>query len=175
MKDRTMKELLELLAAVTLVFTTFAAHAAEPLALQQVMKDLGKNMQIVTDGISREDWTLVEHTAHLIGEHPEAPLSEKVRIMTFMGSNMGKFKSFDSQTHEAAHEMAEAAQEKNGQKVIATFQKLQAGCLACHQAFRPAFVAHYPAVPSQIGMRRIKKKMEEQDEQEHVDSADSLH
>lgn len=170
-----MKELLELLAAVTLVFTTFAAHAAEPLALQQVMKDLGKNMQIVTDGISREDWTLVEHTAHLIGEHPEAPLSEKVRIMTFMGSNMGKFKSFDSQTHEAAHEMAEAAQEKNGQKVIATFQKLQAGCLACHQAFRPAFVAHYPAVPSQIGMRRIKKKMEEQDEQEHVDSADSLH
>ncbi len=143
MKDRTMKEQLELLAAVTLVFTTFAAHAAEPLALQQVMKDLGKNMQIVTDDISREDWTLVEHTAHLIGEHPEAPLSEKVRIMTFMGSNMRKFKSFDDQTHEAAHEMAEAAQEKNGQKVIATFQKLQAGCLACHQAFRPAFVAHF--------------------------------
>jgi len=143
MKDRTMKKQLKLLAAVTLIFTTFAAHAAEPLALQQVMKDLGKNMQIVTDGISREDWTLVEHSAHLIGEHPEVPLSEKVRIMAFMGSNMGKFKSFDGQTHEAAHEMAEAAQEKDGQKVIATFQKLQIGCLACHQAFRPAFVAHF--------------------------------
>lgn len=143
MKDRTMKNQLELLAAVTLIFTTCAAQATEPLALQQVMKDMGKNMQIVTDGISREDWTLVEYTAHLIGEHPEAPLSEKVRIMTFMGSNMGRFKSFDGQTHEAAHEMAEAAQEKDGPKVIAAFQKLQTGCLSCHQAFRPAFVAHF--------------------------------
>jgi len=143
MKDRTMKNQLELLAAVTLIFTTCAAQATEPLALQQVMKDMGKNMQIVTDGISREDWTLVEYTAHLIGEHPEAPLSEKVRIMTFMGSNMGRFKSFDGQTHEAAHEMAEAAQEKDGLKVIAAFQKLQTGCLSCHQAFRPAFVAHF--------------------------------
>jgi cytochrome c556 len=142
MKDSAMKKAIALLTS-TLLFTTHAAQAAEPLALQQVMKDLGKNMQIVTDGISREDWQLVEHTAHLIGEHPEAPLDEKMRIMGFMGTNMGKFKAFDGQTHEAAHEMAEAAQNKNGQSVIAAFQKLQTGCLACHQAFRPAFVEHF--------------------------------
>lgn len=125
----------------TLFFTTLTA--AEPLALQRVMKELGKNMQIVTDGISREDWVLVEHTAHQIGEHPEAPPDEKIRIISFMGSNMGKFKSFDAQTHEAAHEMAEAAQDKNGQSVIAAFQKLQTGCLACHHTFRPAFTEHF--------------------------------
>lgn len=132
-----------LLAIAGLFYAATSAQAAEPLALQQIMKDLGKNMQIVTDGISREDWTLVEHTAHLIGEHPEAPLSDKMRIMAFMGRNMGKFKSFDGQTHEAAHEMAEAAQKEDGQKVIAAFQKLQTGCLACHQTFRPAFVTHF--------------------------------
>lgn len=142
MKDSAMKKTIALLTA-TLLFTAFSAQAAAPLALQQVMKDLGKNMQIVTDGISREDWVLVEHTAHLIGEHPEAPLEEKIRIMSFMGTNMGKFKAFDGQTHEAAHEMAEAAQEKNGQSVIAAFQKLQTGCLACHQAFRPAFTEYF--------------------------------
>ncbi len=131
------------LAIAGLFFVASNAQATEPLALQQVMKDLGKNMQIVTDGISREDWVLVEHTAHLIGEHPEAPLNEKVRIMGYIGSDMAKFKSFDGQTHEAAHEMAEAAKAKDGQNVISAFQKLQSGCLSCHQAFRPAFVAHF--------------------------------
>ena len=136
-----MKKQLALTAA--LLFTSLCTQAAEPLALQKVMQDLGRNMQIVTDGISREDWTLVEHTAHLIGEHPEAPLDEKVRVMTFLGKNMGSFKAFDMQTHEAAHEMAEAAEAKNGQKVIAAFQKIQSGCLSCHQAFRPAFIEHF--------------------------------
>lgn len=136
-----MKKMLSLTAA--LLLTVLSAQAAEPLALQKVMKDLGKNMQTVTDGISREDWSLVENTAHQIGEHPEAPLDEKLRIMAFMGTNMAKFKAFDMQTHEAAHEMAEAAQQQDGQKVIAAFQKVQSGCLACHQAFRPAFVAHF--------------------------------
>lgn len=129
--------------AISLLLGTITTQAAEPLALQKVMKDLGKNMQIVTDGISREDWILVEHTAHQIGEHPEAPLDEKLRIIGFIGSNMAKFKAFDGQTHEAAHEMAEAAEAKNGQQVISAFQKLQTGCLSCHQAFRPAFVAHF--------------------------------
>lgn len=131
------------LAIAGLFYAATSAQAAEPLVLQQVMKDLGKNMQIVTDGISREDWVLVEHTAHLVGEHPEAPMNEKVRIMAFMGSDMSKFKSFDGQTHEAAHEMAEAAKAKDGQKVISAFQKLQSDCLSCHQAFRPAFVEHF--------------------------------
>lgn len=140
MKGSSMKKRIAFLTG-TLFFTTLTA--AEPLALQRVMKELGKNMQIVTDGISREDWVLVEHTAHQIGEHPEAPPDEKIRIISFMGSNMGKFKSFDAQTHEAAHEMAEAAQDKNGQSVIAAFQKLQTGCLACHHTFRPAFTEHF--------------------------------
>lgn len=139
-----MKKYLTLTTVIVgLIFVTASTQAAEPLELQKVMKDLGKNMQIVTDGISREDWTLVEHTSHLIGEHPQPPLTEKMRIMSFMGTNMGKFKSFDEQTHEAAHETASAAQAKDGQKVISSFQKLQSSCLACHQAFRSAFVEHF--------------------------------
>lgn len=129
--------------SISLLLGSITIQAAEPLALQKVMKDLGKNMQTATDGISREDWSLVEHSAHLIAGHPEAPLDEKLRIIGFMGSNMGRFKAFDGQTHEAAHEMAEAAHQQDGQKVIAAFQRLQSGCLACHQTFRPAFVSHF--------------------------------
>jgi cytochrome c556 len=130
-------------SAFGLTFATITAQAAEPLALKQVMMDLGKHMQTITDGISREDWVLVEKTAPSIAEHPQPPLAEKMRIMSFMGSNMGKFKDLDEQTHEAAHELLHAAQTKDGQKVIAAFQQVQSACLSCHQTFRTSFVEHF--------------------------------
>lgn len=142
------KQLIVAASLISIAIATPLAQAAEPLELQKVMKELGKNMQVVTDGISREDWALVESTSHLIAAHPQPSLTEKMRIMGFMGTKMGKFKSFDEQTHEASHEMAVAAQEKDGAKVISSFQKLQSACLACHQAFRPAFVEHFYGKPA---------------------------
>lgn len=139
-----MKKSFVLTATIASLALTMAnAQAAEPLELQKVMKDLGKNMQLITDAISREDWVLVESTSPLIADHPQPPVSEKLRIMSFMGSNMGKFKDFDLQTHEAASEMAAAAKEKDGQKVISAFQKTQLSCLGCHQSFRTGFLEHF--------------------------------
>lgn len=137
------KPLIVTSSIISLALATSQALASEPLEFQGTMKNLGIHMQTITGAIARENWELVDETAHKVAEHAQPPVGEKQRIMGFMGSNMGKFKAFDNQTHEAAHELAEAAQEKNGQKVISAFQKLQAGCLACHQAFRPAFTEHF--------------------------------
>lgn len=125
-----------------LLFAATSAQAAEPLALQQIMKDLGKNMQVITDGISREDWDLVEKTAPLIADHPQPPFSEKMRIMGFMGTSMGKFKAHDGETHEHAQATGNAAKAKDGQGVILAFQKLQTSCYSCHSKFRKPFVEH---------------------------------
>ena len=130
-------------AIIGFVFAAATAQAAEPLELQQVMKDLGKHMQTVTDSISREDWDTVAKIAPQIAEHPQPPLTEKLRIMKFMGAGMSRFKAFDGKTHEAAEEMAKSAREKNGQKVVDSFHKLQSACLGCHQEFRAPFVAHF--------------------------------
>lgn len=138
-----MKKSLALAATLVLSLAAPLANAAEPLAFQGVMKDLGKHMQTVAGAIALEDWELVEKTAPLIAAHPQPPIDEKTRIVSFMGANMGKFKSFDMQTHEAAHEMEHAAHEKNGVEVIAAFQKVQTACLSCHQTFRKPFVAHF--------------------------------
>lgn len=134
-----------ILAAATFIFSmlTSVAQAAEPLAFQGVMKDLGKHMQTTAGAIAYEDWELVASTAPLIAAHPQPPASEKARIVSYMGGNMGKFKDFDMQTHEAAHGLQHAAHEKNGVEVIAAFHKVQASCLACHQAFRKPFVEHF--------------------------------
>ncbi|MBU1214943.1 MAG: cytochrome c [Gammaproteobacteria bacterium] len=133
--------LIPLLAAV--LFTITNARADEPSVLRQVMQALGSDMQVVTGGIAREDWQLVAKTAPLIAKHPQPPLSEKVRIIRYMGAEMSLFKALDGETHQAALELGKAADEQDGAKVIAAFGKLQQTCLACHQRFRSGFVQHF--------------------------------
>ncbi|MBZ0097327.1 MAG: cytochrome c [Sulfuricella sp.] len=134
---------LNLFASSCILFAASGVHAAEPLALQKVMKDLGKNMQTITDGISREDWELVEKTAPLIADHPQPPMMEKMRIMSFVGTNMGKFKAHDGETHDQAQAAGKAAKAKDGPGVILAFQKLQTSCYNCHSEFRKPFVVHF--------------------------------
>lgn len=135
--------LLTLAAAACLVLAVTGVQAAEPLALQKVMKDLGVNMQVITDGISRGDWERVEKAASLVADHPRPPLSEKMRIIRFVGTDMGKFKAFDGETHDQAQAVAKAAKVQDGQGVILAFQKLQTSCYNCHSAFRKPFVEHF--------------------------------
>lgn len=130
-------------ATLSTSLLALAAQAAEPLAFQGVMKDLGKHMQTVAGAIALEDWETVEKTAPLIAAHPQPPAEEKARIISFMGANMGKFKSFDMQAHEAAHKMEHAAHEQNGQQVIDAYREVQSACLGCHQNFRKPFVEHF--------------------------------
>lgn len=120
-----------------------AAESAQPLAMRSIMQDLGRHMQTVTLAIAREDWALVEKTAPLIAQHPQPPLMEKTRILRFVGTNMGKYKNHDHKTHAAAHELAQAAKNKDGMAVIAAFQSVQTGCYGCHQEFRKPFVEHF--------------------------------
>lgn len=130
-------------ASASLLFVISGAQAGEPLALQQVMRDLGKNMQVITDGISRGDWEQVEKTAPLIADHPQPPFSEKLRIMSFMGTNMGKFKAHDGETNKQAQAVGKAAKTKDGQGVILAFQQLQTSCYSCHSEFRKPFTEHF--------------------------------
>ena len=119
------------------------ASSAKPLALRNIMKALGNNAQAITEGISHEDWPQVEQAALLIADHPQPPLAEKMRIMSFAGASIGKFKSYDGETHDAAKAVARAARSGDGEGVILAFQKLQTACHGCHQAFREPLVKHF--------------------------------
>ena len=141
--QKNRNSIFNLFASSSLLFVVTGAQAGEPLALQQVMRDLGKNMQVITDGISRGDWEQVEKTAPLIADHPQPPFSEKLRIMSFMGTNMGKFKAHDGETHEQAQAVGKAAKAKDGQGVILAFQQLQTSCYSCHSEFRKPFIEHF--------------------------------
>lgn len=120
-----------------------AEEAAKPMALQSVMKQLGKEMQAVTAAISLEDWARVAELAPKIADHEQPPVMEKMRILTWLGTDAGKFRGFDGQVHDAATRLGDAASRGDGQAVIAAFAQLQQACLGCHQNYRTAFVEHF--------------------------------
>lgn len=119
------------------------ASQAKPLALRVIMQELGGNMQAITSAISQEEWVQVIQLAPKVAAHPEPPVTEKMRILAYLGADMAKFKSFDAQTHEAAHAMKQAAERGDGKAVIQSFARVQESCLGCHQAFRKPFVEHF--------------------------------
>lgn len=125
------------------IFAESASDSDEPLVIRGIMQQLGKEMQNVTAAISSEDWPQVEKSAAWIADHPRPPMTERMRIMGFMGSDAGKFKAGDKETHEAARELMAAAETKDGQAVISVFSKLQSTCLGCHQNFRESFKKHF--------------------------------
>lgn len=131
------------LLALVCALLPAASPAAEPLALQGIMKDMGRNMQVIVDGLSREDYAVVEKAALAIAVHPQPPAGEKIRFMSFVGSNAPRFKAFDGETHDNATALAKASKSGKGEDAIAAFHKLQLSCLACHQAFRKPFVEHF--------------------------------
>ena len=119
--------------------------APAPLALRKIMHDLGKNMQVITQGISTEDWALVAKTAALIADHPHPPLGEKMRILGFIGTDSGKFKNHDEKAKQVSLALQQTTLQQDGPGVIAAFAHLQNTCLACHQGFRTSFTSHFYA------------------------------
>ena len=131
------------LALITACGPVFSETSSESLELQAIMKDMGENLQAITDGISREDWHLIEKYATHIADHPQPALSEKIRILSYLGTDVSQFKEYDGKTHVAARTLSEAAAREDGYAVIADFATLQNTCLMCHQRYRESFREHF--------------------------------
>ena len=119
------------------------ATDVKPLALRKIKQELGRIMQAISGAISQEDWTLVAKLAPTVAAPPAPPLTEKMRILTYLGTNAAKFRGFDEKTHEAAHAMEQAAERGEGTAVIQAYARVQESCLGCHQSFRKSFVEHF--------------------------------
>lgn len=123
--------------------TALAANDVNSPTLQRIMLKLGEDMQQVTQAIAMEDWQRVAELAPGIGQHEQPPLAEKTRILRWLSSNAGQFRKFDTVVHERAAILGDAAQQEDGDAVIAAFADLQRGCLACHRVFRASFIERF--------------------------------
>lgn len=130
-------------AASWLAIGQLAVQAGEPLELRRIMEDLGRNLQVVADGLPRGDYGSVEKAAGAIAGHRQPPWSEKVRILAFVGSDLGKYRDYDGRTRDAAVRLADAARLGSRQPAIDAFRELEAGCRGCHREFHRPFVDYF--------------------------------
>lgn len=135
-----------LLVAMSSLVWAEERAAVTPMVLRGIMQEMSRNMQAITDAIAREAWGEVTRISPLIGDHPQPPMTEKLRILAFFSGRAGEFKRHDAETHQAAQALQQAAADRDGEAVIAAYASLQQSCLRCHQVFRNTFIAHfYPA------------------------------
>jgi len=145
MRDLNRKVRVGVLAMGALLGSTelLANEAETPHEFNGIMKDLGDHMVGITEGITREDWIRVADHARAIADHPRPPMTERVRIMAFAGTEVAKFKEFDAEVHNAAADLVDEAAGGDGSAIVASFGRLQNGCLDCHAAFRSSYREHF--------------------------------
>ncbi|MCK4843119.1 MAG: cytochrome C [Methylococcales bacterium] len=124
-------------------FAEITTKSTEPLVAYEIMEEVSKYMQIISDAISREDWVQVKKTALQIANQRQPPFSEKIRIVAFIGTDLSRFKSLDAKKQAIAHALAESAARKDDDAVIADFAALENICLECHQIFLKPFQNHF--------------------------------
>jgi cytochrome c556 len=132
-----------LIASAALLLSPTLLRPADAPNLREIMTGLGRHMEAITAGITREDWPSVATEAARIAGHPQPPISEKMRIMGFAGTRVSQFRTYDAGTRRYAEGIRESANAKDGPGVILAFAKLQESCLGCHQAFRKAYIHHF--------------------------------
>jgi len=115
--------------------------------LRTIMRDMGKNMQVIADAISREDWARVARTAPLLADRPQPSMAEKIRLLGFLGTNAAAFRGYDKQTRHAVRALELAAMRRDGNAVISAFARLDGSCLGCHRDFRKPFLEAFQEKP----------------------------
>ena len=130
---------------ISIAIQSSSILAADEMALEKVMKGHAKNMQLIAGGIAHEDYEQVVKASLGVVDPPRPPstIGEKLKLMGFLGQNIGRFKELDGDVKERAAVLVKTARTQNGKATIAAFQRLQLSCLACHAEFRKPFPDHF--------------------------------
>ena len=104
--------------------------------IQKLMKQLNKDMGQAQAALFTEDHEKLALLAVAIGEHPKAPLSERLKVMATLLTDMPSFKEWDEKTHNAAKDLKAAAIAKDRKAETKAFVVITESCMGCHINFR---------------------------------------
>jgi len=122
-----------------------ALQPAQTLALRGIMRDMGREAGAIAEGLAREDWARVEQAAGRIAAHPQPPVEERGRIITWLGPRAARFRGYDQEANSQAEALAAAARARDGKAALEAFHRMQAACMGCHGDFRqPLLERFYP-------------------------------
>ena len=104
--------------------------------LKTIMRQLAQDMDALNAALWARDFGALARAATAIAEHPRVSPEEKARVQAVLGSDFAAFAAADRRVHDAAVRTAEAARAPSSDQVLSELSSLQAGCVACHDAFQ---------------------------------------
>ena len=125
-----------LITILTAILLALPAQAAESPSLLQIMQQLGRDLNRISDGLWREDYAAVAAAAQAIADHPQPPVEERTRIIGGLGADAGRFRQGDQNVHDAALAIKAAAEQEDSERVLQHYIGLVEGCMNCHTQFR---------------------------------------
>lgn len=110
------------------------SFSAEP-RLKELMATMGGHAQAMLAGILYDDFEVIKEAVAWVGNHPE-PTADLAKIKAELGVEVIRFKWYDTQAHNAAVAMGEAANNRDMKTITKEYGKMVQSCTKCHQAFR---------------------------------------
>jgi cytochrome c556 len=136
-----MKRFAFLIFFFALLFTG-TANAQGEASLKLVMTNLEADMEAIVRALNYGDFETIEARALAIANHEKPPMTQRKKIMNFLGEEMVGFKKGDAKVHDSALKVAEYAAEKDYAGVIEGYGVLLGGCVACHTTYRSRIIEH---------------------------------
>ena len=121
---------------ISLPVPALAADQDQAPSLLQIMQQLGRDLNRISDGMWSEDYAAMAAAAQAIADHPQPPVEERTRIIEGLGADAGSFRQGDQDVHDAALAVKAAAEQKDNEQVLQRYIELVQGCMGCHTRFR---------------------------------------
>lgn len=109
----------------------------DTLPLLTIMVNLEQEMQSISSGLWRHNFEQIRTAADGIANHAKIPKAQLKTIRGILGENQfKKFVQDDKTVHKMAVQLGEAAADEDFGRTAEIYQKLEQGCISCHQTHR---------------------------------------
>ncbi len=126
---------LRFLLLLTLLLQLPAAQAGSN-TLAEIMKELGTEMCRANQALLEEDFGQLAASARSIADHPRPGVTERLRVLGGLGSDVARFRSSDVRLNETALSLAQAADDADPEAAVQAYGQLLEQCMDCHASFR---------------------------------------
>lgn len=89
-----------------------------------------------------EELDTIAAASRRVADHPKVTSEDRTAIQTSIGQEFAAFVAFDQDVHAAAIELVDAATDgATIADLLATYVRIQDGCVGCHDRFRARVTA----------------------------------
>ena len=124
------------LTSLAFIWVPSIAITGDATTLKEIMQGLRDDLVEVTDGLLVDDFEQVARGAMAIAEHPRIPAAQVQLVAAELGPEMAAFKQLDMRVHDLSLEINAAAKALDRNAAISAYQRMIAGCFACHAAYK---------------------------------------